>query len=96
MANVAYFNKKLGTLTLNLNEYIVVVKCLMEKGEGLMTKENKYQYNKQQDNNQNKDNKRIEKRDSGRALGFERLKEHDNSSLLSIMNQIDSNEKKEK
>ena len=54
-----------------------------------MTKENN-----QQDNQQNKDNKRIEKRSSRGS--FEKLLEHDNTSIISIMNQIESNKKKEK
>ena len=59
------------------------------KGEVLVTKENN-----QQDNQQNKDNKRIEKRSSRGS--FEKLLEHDNTSIISIMNQIESNKKKEK
>ena len=54
-----------------------------------MTKENNHQDNRQP----LKDNK-IER--SGSSGSFEVLKEHDNSSLLSILNQIDSNNKKEK
>ncbi|MCS1384812.1 hypothetical protein NXZ75_21900 [Lysinibacillus sphaericus] len=56
-----------------------------------MTEKNNQQ-NKQQNNQQTKkDNKGIEKRGY-----FEALREHDNSSLINIMQQINSDKDKKK
>lgn len=77
-------------LTLIASEYIVLIKSLNGMEGMLVTEKNKNQ-NKKLHYKQNDDYGRIEKRGSP-----EILREHDNSSLISIMNQIKSDKKNKK